>query len=385
MNCSPKRWDSSDPETGYKEFRTSEKILEILKTVPGVSIKTGVAETGIVATLASEKKGACVAFRADMDALHLQENNPDLSYASNNEGVMHACGHDGHTACLLGTLLALSTMQEQLTSPVKFIFQPAEEGLAGAKKMCEEGVLKKPEVALLSAFHSFPTSRLKFGEIGIPKEAATASSSYFSIMIKGKGGHASAPRLSKDPIFIGSQLIVALQSIVSRSTNPLHGLVVSVTKFHSGTARNIIPDTALLEGTIRALKPELQKLAGDKIKSISKNIAAAFDAEVDVEVQDTYPVLINHAESVKRFAASALNVLPEKSVKQNFDPMLAAEDFAFFAQKVPSVFWFLGMNEETGKTIPGLHNSAFDFNDHAIPIAVELNCQTALDFQTASE
>jgi amidohydrolase len=244
----------AEPELGFEEVNTSRRVLEKLKSVPGVEIRTGVAKTGIVATLGSEKKGPCVALRAEMDALPIEEAT-GKPYASKVPGKMHACGHDGHTTCAVGAFLVLSKIQDELKGPVKFVFQPSEESVGGARVMCEEGCLENPKVDAIFGLHGYPIAgNLRLGEVALARGPAMAGSRGFTIEVKGKGGHAAAPHLCIDPVYIGAQIVNAVQSMVSRSTNPLESMVVSVTRFVAGTARNIIPETALLEGTLRALK-----------------------------------------------------------------------------------------------------------------------------------
>jgi amidohydrolase len=246
--------------------------------------------------------------------------------------------------------------------------------------MCEAGVLKDPDVDAIMGFHCYPASRLNIGEIGVCTGPAMAGSAYFTIRIIGKGAHASAPRLSRDPIYIGCQLVNAMQSIVARSTNPLHSLVISATKFHAGSARNAIPEEAVIEGTIRALFSELLEEAEEKIKNISRHIAAAFDANVKVKVNRSCPVLVNDRQYVSFLSKVCKKIGILDNLKSNFAPMMAAEDFAFYAEKVPAVFWFLGLRAFGSDNYPGLHNKCFDFNNDAIELAIRANCEAACWF-----
>ena len=367
------------PEPGYKELETSRKILERLEGISGIHIRKEVAETGIVATLGREKIGPCVALRADMDCLSLQEET-DKPHASQRPGLMHACGHDGHTACLVGAALVLGGIQDELEGPVKFIFQPAEEGGAGGLRMCREGALEEPRVDAIYGLHCHPGPDLELGEIAVCNGPAMAACGIFEINIEGKGGHAAFPHACVDPIYIGMQMGNAFQSIVSRMTDPLDSVVVSITKFHGGTALNIIPERASIEGSIRALKDELLHKTMNDIENQATQIARAFGAEVEVTTKEVYPALINHDKTNGILNEVVRLTGKTAALKKNYPPMLGGEDFAYYTQQVPGTFWFLATRPPGEQDYPFNHNPKFDFNDDALETGIEMHCETARRF-----
>jgi amidohydrolase len=367
------------PERGYKEVETSRKILERLEDIPAINIRKDVAETGIVATLGAEKKGPCVAFRADMDCLSLQEET-QKPYASQRPGLMHACGHDGHTACLVGAALVLGRIQDELEGPVKFIFQPAEEGGAGGLRMCREGALKDPRVDAIYGLHCHPGPDLELGDIAVCNGPAMAACGTFEVNIIGKGGHAAFPQACIDPIYIGIQMGNAFQSIVSRMTDPLDSVVVTITKFQAGTALNIIPERASMEGSIRALKNELLQKTMKDIENQAKHVARAFGAEVDVTTKEVYPALINHEKTNGILNEVVRLTGKTAALKKNYPPMLGGEDFAYYTQQVPGTFWFLATRPPDEQEYPFNHNPKFDFNDDALETGIEMHCETARHF-----
>lgn len=369
----------SHPEPGFHEFETARKVMQELKKIPNLEIRERVAGTGIVATMGKDKPGPCLALRGDMDCLPIQEKT-NKPYASRNTGYMHACGHDGHTACLVGAALVLSAVQDELKGPVKFIFQPSEEFSAGARRLCQESCLENPTVDAIFGLHCYPGKGLRIGEVGVCRGPAMAGSANFKITIHGKGGHAAYPHNCIDPVHIGMQVGIALQSIVSRSTNPMESLVLTVTQFHAGTATNIIPDTAVLEGTFRSLKPELLEKTAERIDRMSKQVAGAFQAEASVDVEKDYPVLMNHEKSTALFEQVAKNVCGIGSVKENYPPLMGCEDFAFYAEQVPGTYWFLGIRPPEMLNYPHCHHPAFDFNDDALRIGMEIHCEIARQF-----
>lgn len=365
------------PELAYEEFKTAERVLAVLKTISALEIRSGIARTGIVATLGAEKPGPCVALRADMDALPLQELT-GLPYASQKPGFMHACGHDGHTTCLLGAALVLSELRDELRGPVKFIFQPAEEAQGGAQRMCAEGALSNPNADAIFGLHGMPLAAQ--GEIAFRTGPLLASSDRFSMMVRGKGAHAAAPQLAIDPIVIGSQIVSALQTVISRSTNPLHAGVVSITTFHGGTAENIIPESVTLGGTIRALDEDTRTSLATSCEKIARGIAASFGAQIEWDYHRGYPVTINDASATSYFESVCQTSADISDVEPSIEPMMFAEDFSYYGEHVPACFWLLGLRNPGQREMPFLHSPYFDFNDAAIPLAVELHCQTALQF-----
>jgi amidohydrolase len=365
------------PELGYEEEETAKRLLTELRTIPGIEIRSGIAGTGIVATLGAEKEGPCVALRSDMDALPIVEEM-DIPYASNNPGRMHACGHDGHMACLVGAVKVLSHLQDELTGPVKFIFQPAEETGAGGEKMCQEGALENPKVDAVFGLHGRPTMQL--GTAGLRSGALMAGSRNFEIIIRGKGTHAASPHAGVDPVMIVGQLLSAIQTIVSRATDPLEGAVISVTMIEAGNTTNVIPETARMRGTIRGLRNEIIDTTSERLEHLAVNLARSMNGEADVKFEKGYPVTVNDEKATNYFADIGRKVIGETALNSKVTPTMGSEDFAFYAGEVSAAFWFLGICPPDRSTYPGLHNPRFDFVDAAIPLAVELHCETARCF-----
>lgn len=364
------------PEPAFEEYTTSKAIAERLRLIPGMEVETGVARTGVVALLGRDKKGPCVALRADMDCLRMQEAN-SFAHASANEGLMHACGHDGHTACLLGAALALSELQDELAGPVKFLFQPAEENHGGGKYMVEEGVLDNPKVDAIYGLHGNTTLRL--GEVGLKAGPSMAASKYFTITVNGQGCHAAMPHRGIDPVLIGSQIIVAAQSIVSRNVSPLDNCLISIPKFLGSTAPNVIPEKVVMEGTLRALSNASRDVLEQRLRQLVEKTAEAHGGTGEIEYYGGYPLLENHPLETAYVQDVAARVVGEANVNRNYPPTLGAEDFAFYAEKVPAAFFWLGLQSE-GEAVLPLHHPRFDFNDDAIPLAIRLFCEIALGF-----
>lgn len=364
------------PEPAFEEVDTAAKVVERLQAIPGIEIRANVAKTGIVATLAGDTAGPCVALRADMDCLRIQEDNT-LEYASARDGFMHACGHDGHTAMLLGAALVLGKIQDELQGPVKFLFQPAEENHGGAKVMIEEDALKNPDVKSIFGLHG--TTALPLNTIGLRKGALMAASRYFTITIHGKGCHAASPHRGIDPVLIGSQIICSLQSIVSRNISPLESGLITIPKFTASTAPNVIPEKVTLEGTLRALSDENRQLLEERLQQLVENTAAAHGGTAGIEYYGGYPLLENEPLSTDYLLEAAGTIVPADSLCLDYPPSMGAEDFAFYLQKVPGAFCWLGL-QPAGDPVPSLHHPQFDFNDAAIPTGIRLHCEIARNF-----
>ncbi len=355
------------PELKFQEVRTSSKVAGLLQQW-GMEPKTGVAHTGVVGLLDTGKPGPVLALRADMDALPIQEIQ-SRDYASQNPGLMHACGHDAHVTMLLGAARALATAGMPPRGAVKFIFQPGEEGGAGGLRMVEAGVLENPKVNAALALHVFPT--LRVGELGLTPGPALASVDDFVIKLKGQGSHAAHPHTSRDPILAGAALIQALQSIVSRNTDPLESLVVSVTRFQAGTAFNIIPEDSEIWGTIRALKEPVRLQAQACIEEIARGIAAAHGVKAETEIRRGYPVLYNDPGMIAFVENVACGFLSKEAVL-HLPPSMGSEDFSYFLEKCPGAFVVIGCSEPGGTPAPMLHTPQFDISEEVLPIGVEL-------------
>jgi amidohydrolase len=356
------------PELGFQEQLTSEFIAQKL-TEMGVEHQTGIAKTGIVAIIKGDRPGPVLAIRADMDALPIQEQN-EVPYRSQHDGIMHACGHDGHTAIALGTAYYLSQHQKDLAGTVKIIFQPAEEGPGGAKPMIEEGVLKNPDVDAIIGLHLW--NNLPLGTIGVRSGAMMAAVECFDCIIKGKGGHGAMPHQTVDSIVVGTQVVNALQTIVARNINPLDAAVVTVGKFQAGKARNVIADSAQMSGTVRYFNPTLEGAIAKRIEEIIAGICQSHGATYELDYWQLYPPVINDvkiAELVRSVATEVvetpIGVVPECQT-------MGGEDMSFFLQQVPGCYFFLGSaNSDKGLAYPH-HHPRFDFDETALAMGVEI-------------
>lgn len=365
------------PELAFEERRTAEQIVEQLEAIEGLTIRTGLAKTGVVAVLNAEKPGRCVALRADIDALAIQEET-NLPYKSQHTGIMHACGHDGHIACLIGAAQVLSRCADDLPGKVKFIFQPAEEGGAGGKVLVHEGVLDDPKVDAIFALHGWPY--IDLGTIEVAAGPTMGSVDVWSMTIHGSGGHAAYPHKSIDPIVIGSQIVQVLQTIVSRSTDPIDPVVLTIGRFHAGSAANIIPNTARLDGTVRTLNTEVRKETLRQMEQLATRTAEAFGATVEIEYSTDYPVTINHVDAAELVGQVACGVVGDANVDSSCEPCLCGEDFAFFAEQVPAAIWRLGVRQSSEADQPHLHQPTFDFPDAALPLGIRMHCEIARRF-----
>lgn len=365
------------PELSFQEYETSRLLRERLNSIPGLEVTPGFADTGIVATLNRHKPGPCIAFRADMDALPIQEQSGKL-YSSKRDGIMHACGHDGHMACLIGAAQLLSTVRDSLSGPVKFIFQPAEEFGAGAERMIQDGALRDPDATAIFALHGWP--ELEVGTIAITPGAIMAGDDEFCIRIDGVGAHAAQPHRGIDPVVVASHIILGLQSVVSRLTDPTKALVVTIGKIESGSSSNIIPEYAVLHGTVRALNDEVRTSALIEIGKIAAGIAKSFGATSAIEWTDGCPVVVNDVKATSFVDDIARQMSAIQSIKTDMFPIMAAEDFAFYQREIPGAFIALGLRPENQQKIPGLHQSGFDFTDGALETGVLLFTELALRF-----
>ena len=372
------------PELGNRETRTAKVIADELRKL-GFTVTTGVATTGVVGVLEGGLPGPVVALRSDMDALPVAEQG-NLPFKSTTAGVMHACGHDDHMAILLGTATALSRMKDRLPGTVKVIFQPAEEGLppgevGGAEQMVKEGVLENPKVDAIFGLHVMP---YRAGTLTYRPGPMLASADAFLITIKGKQTHGAAPWGGIDPIVIGSQIVMGLQTIVSRTVNITEApAIVTVGRFTGGNRFNIVPETVELEGTIRAYNEDVRKNIHDRIRAIATQYAAAAGATafVDIGRGTQYPVTINDPALTERMLPTLRRVAGADNVRLG-PPVGVSEDFSYFLQKVPGQFVFLGVTPrgQDEATAPQNHSPLFFADESALPVGVKLMTNLALDY-----
>jgi amidohydrolase len=350
------------PELNFDLQETSAFVTEKLREFGCDEVVTGLAKTGVVAVIKGRLgDGSTIGLRADMDALPIVEAT-GRPYASKTNGKMHACGHDGHTAMLLGAAKYL-TETRNFAGTVAVIFQPAEEGGGGGNVMVKEGMMERFGIEKVFGMHNMPG--LPVGQFAIRPGPIMAATAEFTITVKGKGGHAAMPHRTIDPVVIGSQIVAALQTIASRSADPIESIVVSVTKFHAGDAYNIIPETAELAGTVRSLKKEIAQLARERVHAICNGIAAAHGASVTIAYDANYPVTFNHAEETVVAGDVAAVIAGDPKVHRAMPPVMGGEDFSYMLEARPGAFIFIG-NGDTAS----LHHPAYDFNDEIIPHGV---------------
>tara|TARA_B110000211_G_scaffold100529_1_gene116990 strand:+ start:2463 stop:3668 length:1206 start_codon:yes stop_codon:yes gene_type:complete len=360
------------PELCYTEHRTAKIVVDQL-TAMGIEVHQGIGVTGVVGVIKGLRPGAGIALRADMDALPLQERN-QFDHVSQYAGKMHACGHDGHTATLLCAAGYLAKKRD-FSGTVYLIFQPAEEGGAGAKAMMEDGLFERFSIDEIYGYHNWPG--YPQGTVGIVAGPMMASASEFEIKVVGKGAHAAMPQLGADPLLVACQLVQGLQSIVTRNINPLESVVLSVTKIHCGDATNIIADDCMVEGTVRCFSEDVLKAIETRMGKISQDLCAAFECEGQLVFERSYPATINHVAQAQYMREVAVNVLGQDQVV-DFTPTMGSEDFSFFLQEKPGCYFALGNGDGDHRDILHgmgpctLHNPSYDFNDALIPIGASL-------------
>lgn len=363
------------PELGFCEKRTSEIIARELTNL-GLKVFTGVAETGVVALLEGEKPGPVVLIRADMDALPIQEET-NAEYASIVPGVMHACGHDGHSAILLSVAKILHANKGEMPGTVKFVFQPAEEGLGGAERMLIDGVLKNPIPDVTLALHLW--NEKPVGWIGVSQGSSMAGAEIFKIKIRGKGGHGAAPHLAIDPILASAQIITALQSITSRNIPPLKSAVVSVCTINGGEAFNVIPQEVLLAGTIRTFDLDIREKVLERFEVIVYGMAETMGCQAEIELNRLTPAVINNSGISDRIRKIAQTLYPTSEVDNKNYITMGSEDMAFLMELVPGCFFFIGSANSDKNLDASHHHPLFDFDEQALPQAVAIMTATAMD------
>lgn len=351
------------PELLYDVHRTAALVADKLKSFGCDEVVTGIGRTGVVGVIHGRKPAdggiKAIGLRADMDALPIMEAT-NLPYKSTTPGKMHACGHDGHTAMLLGAARYLAETRNFAGSAV-VIFQPAEEGGAGGKAMIQDGMMERFGIGEVYGMHNYPG--LPVGEFAIRPGPIMAAADHLTIDIEGVGGHAARPHLSIDTVLVGSQIVNALQSIVSRNVDPLHSAVISICMFHAGNADNVIPQTAQLNGTARSLTPAVQDLLERRVKEVVEGVARLHGAKATVNYRRSYPVLKNHERQTGFAASIAGQVVGDNKVDTAVAPVMGAEDFSFMLEARPGAFIFVGNGDSAG-----LHHPAYNFNDDVIPI-----------------
>lgn len=369
------------PELAFQEVKTSQFVVQKLKEFGVDSLEVGLGLTGVVATIhgsgfSKGSPGKMIGLRADMDALPLQEKNA-FAHVSQSPGIMHACGHDGHTAMLLGAAKYLCD-NRRFQGTVFLIFQPAEEGKGGAKKMMEDGLFKFFPMEAVFGLHNWPS--LPQGHVGATPGPVMAASDFVDIVVTGRGGHAALPHLTIDPVVVASQLVLALQSLVSRQADPLSPCVLSITQINGGTTFNIIPEEVTLKGSCRAMTEEMRIFLESKIKTISRGIGESYGAKIEATYRRGYPPTINTPKEAQLVAEVAAQLIGEDRVHRNLEPSMGAEDFSFMLEEKPGCYFWLGAgNPSQGDC--RIHNPNYDFNDGIVDLGVKLwvkICETYL-------
>jgi amidohydrolase len=350
------------PETAFEERRTADVVARLLESF-GVAVDRGLAKTGVVGTLKGDHPdGPAIALRADMDALHIHEKN-GFAHASTHPGRMHACGHDGHTAMLLGAARYLAETRN-FAGRVHFIFQPAEENEGGARVMVEEGALERYPVQAIYGMHNWPG--LSAGQFAIRPGPMMAAFDIFEIAVRGRGAHAAMPHLGVDPVVAAAQIVGGLQTIVSRTVNPLEGAVVSVTQIHGGDTWNVIPDEVVLRGTTRSFDPAVRDLLEPAIRRVADGVCLSLGAAMEMRYERRYPPTVNSAAETEIAAATAASLVGAANVRRDLLPSMGAEDFAWFLEQKPGAYIWIGNGAEADQAM--LHNPHYDFNDNILAL-----------------
>jgi hippurate hydrolase len=362
------------PELAYQEVRTSGKVAELLESW-GIEVTKGLGKTGVVGVIKGSGDGPSIGLRADMDALPIDEMN-EMPWKSQNAGVMHACGHDGHTTMLLGAAKYLAETRN-FDGTVNLIFQPAEEGYAGAKAMMDDGLFEKFPCDQVYGLHNWP--QMPAGSIAAVPGPIMAAADKFDITVRGKGAHGAMPQNGVDPIVIGSQIVTALQSLVSRSKDPIETAVISITMFHSGAAFNVIPEEAVLSGTVRTFNPEVQHMIEAGLKRIAEGIASGMGGSADVDFRRGYPATVNHDAQTQLAANVASGIVGPENVRDDVDPTMGGEDFAFMLNEKPGCYLWLGQGG--GASSENVHHPQYDFNDSVLPIGASVLARLVEELQ----
>lgn len=360
------------PELGFEEHRTTSVVADYLSKLPGFEVYRDITPTGVVGVLNGERTSYGVALRADIDALPIVEES-GVPYSSRNTGIMHACGHDGHTAALLGAARVLSEQRDAIPGRVILIFQPAEEQLGGAREMCRAGVIERFGIKAIFGLHGWPGE--PFGSVCVAEREAMAASDPLVIEIEGKGAHASMPHLSFDPIAAGADIVRTLLALPVRRHDPKVPSVLSFGAFHAGTKGNVIPDRASLLGTLRTLTPDVREYMMTLVEQTIRHVVALHGCTAKVRMEGGYPPVINTPAEVALVQNVAEKLVSKSGCSFQYPPVLAGEDFAYYLEKVPGAFYFLGL----GDTSP-LHNSHFDFEEKVLPLAVNMHATLALEW-----
>ena len=372
------------PELGFREIRTGGIVAKELELL-GIEVTKGVGKTGVVGLLEGAKPGPTLLLRFDMDALPISEET-GAEYASQNQGVMHACGHDGHTAIGLTVAKLLHAHRDQLNGTIKFCFQPSEEGtngeeIGGAEMMMRDGLLEGPGVDMSLSLHLWNEKPL--GWLGVTEGPIMAGADIFTVRVTGRGGHGAIPDAAVDPIVAAANIVNALQTIVARNVSPLDTAVVSVTNIHGGTAFNVIPPEVRLEGTIRTFDHKVRQRIVERLEQIARGVGEGMGCQVEVAIKRITPALINNESITSKVQGIAQRLLSESELDTNYQTM-TAEDMAFMQEKIPGCYFFVGSNDRARNLDYGHHHPRFDFNEEALIRGSALMAAAAMDVLNAT-
>jgi len=374
-----RRFIHMNPELSNREFETAKLVASTLMSY-GLEVRTGIARTGVVALLRGSQPGFTVGIRADMDALPIQEMT-SLTYKSLNPGVMHACGHDIHTAVAIGTAMVMSQLKDQIKGNIKFIFQPAEEGpppgeAGGAALMLEQGILDNPPVGAVFGLHTWPEADV--GTVLFSPGPIMASSDGFEIILKGRGAHGARPHEGVDAVTLAAQTILTLQSLIDRRLDAADPAVITIGRIEGGTRANILAEQVRLAGTVRTLSRENRERIQRLIEGALKGISTAYDASYELNYRKGHPVVYNHPQLAKAMQPTLLKALGEDHVGP-LKPQMISEDFSYFCQEVPVFFFFLGVRPRGMKEMPPLHNPYYNPDEESLTVGIRTMCHLLLD------
>lgn len=365
------------PELTWQEKETAAAIAARLRAIDGISVQDGVGKLGVVGLIEGGAPGPTIALRADMDALPVREAT-GCRYASRHDGVMHACGHDGHMANLLGSAMILARLRQHLRGRIKLIFQPAEEGGAGGEAMCRAGVLDNPAVDVIFGLHGWPG--LAVGDVFVKSGPLLAATATIKIVVSGTGCHAAMPHLGTDQILIAARIIEAVQMLSSRHIAPTEPMALSITQINGGTTHNVIPAKVEMQGTLRTFSIETYERVTAQLKRLVEGIATAHGANATLTIDPGYPATVNDERATQFLEDVAQQVLKGAQVRRLAAPTMGGEDFAYYLQRVPGSFFFLGVDDGRAGGYPSLHHPAYDFNDQALPNGIRLFVHAALAY-----
>lgn len=371
-----RRFLHENPELSTKEFNTQKYLLKLLDKYD-VEIDSNIKGTGICATLKGKFPGKTIAFRGDMDALNIKEET-GLPYKSAKDGIMHACGHDSHMTFLIGSLMVLSEFKDQLKGNIKFIFQPAEESVGGAREMIEDGALNNPKVDLIIGSHIWP--EIDTGTIGLKKGPIMSSPDIFEIEVIGKGGHAGKPDKVVDPIMLAGEIITSVENKILRPSNPFEPIVITSCSINGGNSYNVVPDTCTIKGTVRTFSEKSRDYVESKMKNLINSVVNMSGGQSEFKYIRRFPPTINESNTIDFIYESASEIIGASNVLNIKYPSMSSEDFSYFLNEIPGAYIFIGTRNEKKNLIYDLHNPKFTIDEEALKVGIKVFVKSALDY-----